>query len=164
LRTRGTWHKKSRERDSYMFKKYRTPKCNTCAVKHLCTGRKKGGREIERSEYAGAVEANKRRYEANKALYRKRQELNEHIFGTIKRKWGYSYTDLRGLEKVNGEHSLIALVYNLRRTITILGTKDILEKLKNWKPDYKGIVCAYTKQPSLEANSAKIKLAWSIAA
>jgi transposase len=164
LRTRGTWHKKSRERDSYMFKKYRTPKCNTCAVKHLCTGRKKGGREIERSEYAGAVEANKRRYEANKALYRKRQELNEHIFGTIKRKWGYSYTDLRGLEKVNGEHSLIALVYNLRRTITILGTKDILEKLKNWKPDYKGIVCAYTKQTSLEANSAKIKLAWRIAA
>ncbi|MFN9494595.1 MAG: hypothetical protein ACK570_00315 [Bacteroidota bacterium] len=63
-----------------------------------------------------------------------------------------------------GEHSLIALVYNLRRTITILGTKDILEKLKNWKPDYKGIVCALRKQTSLEANSAKIKTAWRIAA
>jgi hypothetical protein len=63
-----------------------------------------------------------------------------------------------------GEHSLIALVYNLRRTITILGTKDILEKLKNWKPDCKGIVCALRKQTSLEANSAKIKTAWRIAA
>ncbi|MFN4881401.1 MAG: transposase, partial [Bacteroidota bacterium] len=69
---------------------------------------------------------------------RKRQELNEHIFGTIKRKWGYSYTDLRGLEKVNGEHSLIALVYNLRRTITILGTKDILENSKTGNRTIKG--------------------------
>ncbi len=147
-----------------MFKKYRTPKCKTCAVKHLCTGRKKGGREIERSEYAKVVSENAARYKSNKALYRKRQELNEHIFGTIKRKWGYSYIDLRGLEKVNGEHSLIALVYNLRRTISILGTKEILLKLKNWKPDYKGIICAHRKQASLEAHSAKIKLAWSIAA
>ena len=47
LTTTGTWHKKTRERDSYQFKKYRTPKCKTCAVKHLCTGRQQGGRENE---------------------------------------------------------------------------------------------------------------------
>ena len=62
--------------------------------------------------------------------------INEHIFGTIKRQWGYNHTNLRGLEKVNGEHSLIMLVYNIKRTINILGIPDLLEKLKNWKPNY----------------------------
>ncbi len=53
--------------------------------------------------YAEAVEENNKRYHLNQKLYRKRQEINEHIFGTIKRKWGYNYTNLKGLEKVNGE-------------------------------------------------------------
>ncbi len=136
LKTQGTWHKKTRERDSYKIKKYRTPKCKGCAVKHLCTGRQKGGREIERSEYAQAVLENRERYEQNKELYKRRQMMNEHIFGTIKRKWHYNYTDLRGLEKVNGEVSLIMTIYNFKRTIKILGFEDLMEKLKNWEPKY----------------------------
>lgn len=139
LKTKGTWHKKTRERDSHQFKQYRTPDCKTCPVQHLCTGRADGRREIQRSEYAAAVEANNTRYHTNKELYRKRQEINEHIFGTIKRKWGYSYTDLNGLEKVNGEHSLICLVYNIKRSINILGMPELLKKLKKWTPNYKGI-------------------------
>jgi hypothetical protein len=83
-------------------------------MKHLCTGRKDGGREIERSQYAGAVGINKNNYRNNPELYRKRQEINEHIFGTIKRVWGFSYTNLKGLKKVNGEWSLIMTVYALR--------------------------------------------------
>lgn len=149
LTTTGSWHKKSRERDSHQYKKYRTPDCKTCPVKHLCTGRQKGGREIERSEYAQAVAENAQRYKANKALYRKRQEINEHIFGTIKRKWGYNYTNLKGLEKVNGEHSLICLVYNMKRTINILGFEKLMEKLKNWIPNYKGILLRNLKRALL---------------
>jgi transposase len=164
LTTTGTWHKKTRERDSYQFKKYRTPHCKTCPVKHLCTGRAKGGREIERSEYAKAVEENAQRYKANKELYRKRQEINEHIFGTIKRKWGYNYTDLNGLEKVNGEHSLICLVYNIKRAINILGMTQILEKLKNWKPNYKGILLRIQKWVQLEPFYAIEKYELKIAA
>lgn len=138
LNTTGTWHKKSRDNNiSYQFKKYRTPECKTCPVKHLCTGRARGGREIERSEYAAAVEANNRRYKENPELYRKRQEINEHIFGTIKRKWGYYYTNLKGLQKVNGEHSLIMLVYNIKRCLNILGVPELTEKLKNWVSPYK---------------------------
>lgn len=138
LTTTGTWHKKSRDNNiSYQFKKYRTPHCKTCPAKHLCTGRASGGREIERSEFASAVEANNLRYKENQSLYRKRQEINEHIFGTIKRKWGYYYTNLKGLEKVNGEHSLIMLVYNIKRCFTILGLPNLIEKLKNWVSPYK---------------------------
>lgn len=136
LHTTGRWHKKTRDKDSYEFKKYRTSKCKTCPVKHLCTSRA-GGREIDRSQYADAVEANNKRYQENPQLYRKRQEINEHIFGTIKRQWGYNHTNLIGLEKVNGEHSLIMLVYNIKRSINILGVPELLDKLQKWNISYK---------------------------
>lgn len=153
LRTQGTWHHKQRTERStgYRFKKYRTPDCKTCPVRHLCTAKADGRREIERSEFAKAVEENVQRYKDNKALYRTRQEINEHIFGTIKRKWGYNYTDLNGLQKVNGEHSLICLVYNIKRAINILGMPQILEKLKNWKPNYKAILVRIQKHLHLKS-------------
>lgn len=142
LKTTGRWHKKSgrTEQSSYQFKKYRTPGCKVCSVKHLCTARP-AGREIDRSEYASAVEENNKRYQENPQLYRTRQEINEHIFGTIKRQWGYNHTNLTGLEKVNGEHSLIMLVYNIKRTINILGVPDLIAKIKNWKSPYKAKAC-----------------------
>ena len=138
LKTTGSWHKKTgrNEQSGYQFKKYRTSACKECPVKALCTSRK-GGREIDRSEYADAVEENNKRYQENQQLYRKRQEINEHIFGTIKRQWGYNHTNLTGLEKVNGEHSLIMLVYNIKRTINILGVPELIAKLKGWKSPYK---------------------------
>jgi hypothetical protein len=138
LTTSGSWHKKTgrTEESGYQFQKYRTSKCKECPVKELCTSRK-GGREIDRSQYADAVEENNKRYHENPQLYRKRQEINEHIFGTIKRKWGYNYTDLIGLEKVNGEHSLIMLVYNIKRSINILGVPDLIAKLQAWNTPYK---------------------------
>lgn len=35
LKTTGSWHKKTTDRDSYNFKKYRTPKCRECPVKNI---------------------------------------------------------------------------------------------------------------------------------
>jgi transposase len=137
LKTTGRWHKKSgrTEQSGYQFKKYRTPSCKECPVKDLCTSRK-GGREIDRSQYADAVEENNKRYQENSQLYRTRQEINEHIFGTIKRQWGYNHTNLTGLEKVNGEHSLIMLVYNIKRTMNILGIPDLIDKIQKWNAKY----------------------------
>ena len=136
LKTTGNWHLKTRERDSYRIKKYRTSDCKTCPAQNLCTSKADGRREIERSEYAEAVEINKRNYQNNKELYRKRQEINEHIFGTIKRQWGYNHTNLKGLNKVNGEMALIMTVYNMKRVVNIVGIEKLLEKLKTWKPKY----------------------------
>jgi len=157
LTTTGNWHKKTgrTEESGYQYQKYRTTACKTCPVKDQCTSRK-GGREIDRSQYADAVEENHKRYKENTSLYRKRQEINEHIFGTIKRKWGYNYTDLIGLEKVNGEHSLIMLVYNIKRTIKILGVPDLLEKLKTWNSAYKRKVLFFLKTPHLKLKSVLV--------
>jgi F420-0:gamma-glutamyl ligase len=137
LKTTGSWHeKKDGNKVHYRFKKYRTTVCKECPVRHLCTAKADGRREIDRSEFAEAVEQNKQRYRENYELYRKRQEINEHIFGTIKRQWGFNHTNLRGLEKVNGEHSLIMLVYNIKRSINILGVPDLIQRLKNWKSPF----------------------------
>lgn len=150
LATKGTWHQKKRDQNiSYNFKKYRTPACSTCPVKDKCTGRQDGRREIERSEYAEAVETNNENYRNNQALYRQRQEINEHIFGTIKRQWGYHHTNLRGLEKVNGEMALIMTVYNLKRVLNILTMPELFKKLETWVPDYEKATHFKKKWPFL---------------
>lgn len=165
LRTFGTWHTKKRDdKTTYQFKKYRTPACKTCPVKHLCTGRAKGGREIERSQYAEAVDINNRNYRRNEKLYRKRQEINEHIFGTVKRKWGYYYTNLIGLEKVNGEWNLTMLSYNIKRTLNILTFDDLMNKLKNWKPKYRKAWRSKSKMTPLSSIKSPGFYEWEIVA
>lgn len=137
LTTTGTWHTKKRDSGSHQFKKYRSTACKTCEALKLCTAKADGRREIERSQYAEATELNNKNYKDNYQLYRQRQELNEHIFGTIKRVWGYYYTNLKGLKKVNGEWSLIMTVYNMKRSLNILGFENLMQKLNAWKPNYK---------------------------
>lgn len=136
LSTDGTeYEKKHIGRTTYVVKKYSTLQCNGCPVKHLCTTVKKGGRAIERSTYQDAIDANNKRVDENGTLYKKRQQIIEHPFGTIKRSWGYSYTLLKSIKKVNGEMAIIFTMYNLRRAITILGVTALLEKLKKRKPE-----------------------------
>lgn len=137
----GAWHNKTREHSPYRFRKYRTPDCKTCAVKRLCTGRK-GGREIERSEYQDAVDYNNKRVLQQKELYLRRQAIVEHPFGTIKRGWGYTHTLVKGMEKVDGEMNLIALVYNLKRAMNIIGIEKLGEVLKMWTPEYSKVLCS----------------------
>jgi hypothetical protein len=140
LTTSGAWHNKTRENSPYRFKKYRTPDCKQCPVKQKCTGRN-GGREIERSEYQGAVDHNNKRVVQQKELYLRRQAIVEHPFGTIKRGWGYTHTLVKGIQKVDGEMNLIALVYNLKRTINIMGIIKMLKTLKTWTPNYTKVLC-----------------------
>jgi transposase len=136
LTTSGAWHNKTREHSPYRFKKYRTADCKTCPVKQLCTGRN-SGREIERSEYQSAVDVNNKRVMQQKELYLRRQAIVEHPFGTIKRGWGYTHTLVKGRQKVDGEMNLIALVYDLKRTMNIMGIDKLLNALKTWTPDYR---------------------------
>ena len=154
LHTNGTWYTKTKTARStpYRYRKFHTRACATCAVKTLCTAQTKRGRFIERSEFAAAAEQNAKHYKANWDLYRKRQEINEHIFGTIKRKWGYNHTNLTSLKKVNGEMALIMTVYNFKRVINILGFDDFLIKLKKWKPDYRKIILSLLKTDLFKAN------------
>ena len=142
LTSLGTWHHKKGEaaETSYRFKTYRTNACKTCPLKSKCT--KLNKRIIQRSEYQDAVDINDNNIKQNPHYYKRRQAICEHPFGTIKRQWGYTYTLVKGLEKVNGEMNLIMFCYNFRRTQTILGFDKMVAALHNWQPDYSKIVCA----------------------
>ena len=134
MHTNGTWHQHSDNRrygkGAYRFQRYTTPACKTCKRRHLCTQSKTNGRYIDRSEYADIVEANARRINDNPDYYRKRQQIAEHMFGTLKRQRGFTHVLVRGKEKVLGEVGLMFIGYNLTRCATILGVKNLIKALK----------------------------------
>lgn len=129
LATNGHEYEKARKgRKTYWVQKYVTDQCLTCVAKLLCTKGKR--KEIERSEYQDVVDENNKRTEENKLLYKQRPLMIEHIFGTIKRSLGYTYTLVKGIKKVNTEMSIIFTVYNIRRAMSILGVEELISRLK----------------------------------
>jgi len=134
MQTNGQWHIHSTPRGegkgSYRFKRYTTPDCKFCENRHKCTQSKQNGRAIDRSEHADMIEANAKRVNENPDYYRKRQQITEHQFGTLKRQRGYTHTNLRGKEKVLGEAGLLFIGYNLTRCVTILGAAMLIKALR----------------------------------
>ncbi len=118
-----------------MVKRYETKQCTSCPFKQLCT--RSATRVIERSEYQDVIDENNRRVDRSMALYKTRQQIVEPIFGTVKRNWGYTYTLMKGIEKVDAEMAIIFTVYNIRRAMSIFGIKELIERLKRWKPNEK---------------------------
>jgi transposase len=132
LISNGKEYSKGRaDRTSYTVKTYTTTACLTCPFRKSCTTSRY--RKIDRSEYQDIIEENNKRLDENKELYKRRPEISEHVFGTIKRGWDYTYTLLKGLEKVNGEMAIIFTMYNLRRAMSILGVEELKNRLAKWK-------------------------------
>ncbi len=129
MKTPGTWYEKKYKHYVTPVKHYRTSKCKTCPVRIQCTTNP-NGRIIERSKYTEVAQANAARIAAEKHIYQQRQQIVEHIFGTIKRQWSFDHILLKGIEKNQGELGLIYLTYNLRRIMNILGPKELLRRLK----------------------------------
>ena len=126
LHTNGAIYKKVNHR----VKHYRTKKCKGCEVREYCT-KNKSGRFIERSIYHEDLEENAKRVNQNPDYYRKRQQITEHQFGTLKRQWGFTYTLMKGKENVLSEVYLCFSVYNLLRSIQILGLDGLKKRLKD---------------------------------
>ena len=95
--------------------------CPICPVKDKCTTAKY--RQILRRPHEDTLEIVNERTRANKVLYRKRQEIVEHPFGTIKAVWGYKQFLCRTKPKVAAETALAYLAYNMRRFINIFKEK-----------------------------------------
>ncbi len=144
LKTNGRWYWKNsgQGRRPYRIQRF-TLDYQTCLNRPTVERCNKGGlksrygKYIEGSEYDDAIEANAQRIAANPDIYRKRQAIVEHPFGTIKRSWSYSYFLVKGLEQVNGEAALMYFAYNLRRSMSILGIKVLLSRLKVLKLEIK---------------------------
>lgn len=123
LTTNGSWYnKKSGERRAAIqVKHYKTTACDICKARDLCTTNKKG-RIIERSEYAENVEQNRKNMESNKTLYKRRQAIVEHPYGTIKRQWGFNcILTKQGIQRASSDVGFMFTAYNLKRIINIIG-------------------------------------------
>jgi transposase len=134
MHTNGTWHthsdKRKKGKGAFRFQRYTTPACKSCPVRSLCTSSKINGRYIDRSEYAEVIEVNARRVENDPDYYRRRQQITEHMFGTLKRQRGFTHTLVRNKENVPGEVGLMFIGYNLSRCINILGMDKLIQALK----------------------------------
>jgi len=133
LTTNGRWYNKSKKknRDVVQIRHYTTKNCKNCPVMKSCT-KSLEGRIIERSEYAEYTEQNRKNMEAKRDVYRRRQAIVEHPYGTIKRQWGFNYIlTKQGMDRASSDVGLMFVAYNLRRLINILGFDIIKGYLKS---------------------------------
>ncbi len=125
MKTNGRWH----QAKTYRFKRYTTTACKTCPAKTECS-KAICGKAIQRSEFQEYVDRNKNRIKENKQLYRKRQQIVEHPYGTIKRQWGFNYIITKKyIERAEADFGFIMTAYNLRRIINIVGMKRLKQYL-----------------------------------
>ncbi|MGD0757241.1 MAG: IS1182 family transposase [Bacteroidales bacterium] len=128
LITNGTWYKELTSSGNIIwFKQYKTRSCKSCQARSQCT-RSKTARLIHRSEFAEYYEINRINFEEKEHLYKRRQAIVEHPYGTLKRQWGFSYIlTKKGMERASSDVGFMFIAYNLRRIGNIL-TRDRLKE------------------------------------
>lgn len=116
LKSNGNWYLKR----TYHVKQYKTRACKNCPVKALCT-KAVGQRIIERHQYAENLDRNRIAIEENPNLYKQRQAIVEHPFGTIKRQWGFDHIlTKKGKRRASSDVGFIFIAYNLKRIWKII--------------------------------------------
>jgi transposase len=133
LTSNGSWYRAR----NYKFKQYKTTACRYCPVRQLCTTAKHNGKILQRSEFTQYIHDNAARVAANPELYKRRQAIVEHPFGTIKRQWGFDHIiTKKGLKAASADFGLIAIAYNLKRIIKLIKNSNhsIYRHSKHLKP------------------------------
>lgn len=100
--------------------------CNECSIRSQCTTSKKEPRRIRRWVHESIIDDMQKRLDENPEFPVIRKQSVEHPFGTIKIWMGATHFLTKSLKNVSTEISLIALAYNLKRMMTILGTVGLM--------------------------------------
>ena len=95
--------------------------CDACPLHARCVTAKTPTRTIARWEHEDVLERHRARMKGSQHRMRRRAELAEHPFGTLKCRAGYRHFLVRGFDKVRGEWNLMALCYNFSRVLKIVG-------------------------------------------
>ena len=106
--------------------------CKSCPYKSQCfkQGNRRKHREINKDKFFKSMVKADAIFKSLKKLYRRRQELNEPVFGCIKRQLGFPQLNVRTKRKVEGEVSLLFLGYNLKRVIKLIGNTELIQHLR----------------------------------
>ena len=100
--------------------------CDACPLRSRCLSAKTPTRTIQRWEHEAVLERHRARMKDAETQMRRRAELAEHPFGTLKCRAGYRHFLVRGFDKVRGEWSLMALCYNFSRVLAIIGLDRLI--------------------------------------
>jgi len=118
-------NKKTAERRSL----YNKTACGKCPYLDACTSGKAKFRTVTRGKYSDVYDKADKLFKENQDLYKLRQQIVEHPFGTVKRTMNGGYFLLRRRCKVRTEVALLFLGYNLKRAYNVLGFSDIMARL-----------------------------------
>jgi hypothetical protein len=111
-----------------------TKTCRKCPLRARCLSPKASSRTIARWEHEDVLERHRARMQGAGELMRRRSAIVEHPFGTLKCRAGYRHFLVRGLDKVRGEWSLMALCYNFTRVLNILGFERFTARMAKALP------------------------------
>ena len=96
----------------------------------LCHFKNSKGRYIECNEYEDYIEENIERVRLNKSLYRQRQSIVEHPFGTMKRQWGFDHImTKKSIKHATADVGFIFIAYNLKRIINSIGINQLIKHI-----------------------------------
>jgi len=102
--------------------------CQSCAMHKQCTTGKE--RRLKRWEHEATLDSMQVQLEHDPGKMKVRRQTVEHPFGTLKNWMGATHFLTRTLSRVSTEMSLHVLAYNLKRMMSILGIKGLLEAIK----------------------------------
>jgi len=102
--------------------------CRQCPLKAQCTP--DSYRRIMRWEGEAALDRMHARVAAAPELIKRRKELVEHPFGSIKFWMNQHAFLMRGFVNVRAEFSLTNLAYNIKRVLNIVGVEKLLKALQ----------------------------------
>jgi len=122
------YHRTTQKSDGRRIRIYRTDACTGCPVRSFCTTSPRG-RYVNRWEHEATLDRLKQRLVQKPDIISRRKEIIEHVFGTIKA-WDYGAFLLRRLKNIASEAALTNLAYNMRRVLTIVGTKKLIMHLR----------------------------------
>jgi transposase len=133
LTTNGTWYGKISRNRSVQVQHFKTKACKTCPMISSCTKNTGGrGRVIERTEHQDAIDRNRRNVDNKEHLYKRRQAIIEHNYGTIKRQWNFHFIlTKKYMHRASADVGLMFTAYNLKRIWNILGQEGRQNYLKS---------------------------------
>ena len=120
-------HRFTREEAGKQIRRYWSSSCPSCPIRSQCTPSKY--RRLSRWEHEEVVEEAEARLTEYPDAMRVRRATVEHPFGTLKAWMGSTHFLTKTLDRTSTEMSLHVLAYNMKRAISLIGTKKLLEAI-----------------------------------
>ncbi|MFA5880375.1 MAG: transposase, partial [Candidatus Margulisiibacteriota bacterium] len=120
----------NKKKGHYLYRMSSTKNCLKCQHFGICTNNPRG-RSIIRLKNEELKEKLAVKYTSliGQKIYAKRKEKVELVFGHIKHNLKASSFLLRGFDGVKSEMAVLSTVFNIRRMISLLGTKKLIEAI-----------------------------------